>query len=139
MATGTNGACGSRRSTWRTKKGCTTTCTRSAEPITSRRAPSRESWDSTSKLEPGCPGRSLFIRDRPGTSISERRGCWIQGAYALNLHRMSDGGRHVPTGRDWNMPRQLGYAKRDAKKLEARRFAAVSRLERGESTAEVAR
>jgi transposase len=37
------------------------------------------------------------------------------------------------------MPRQLGYAKRDAKKLEARRFAAVARLERGESMAEVAR
>jgi transposase len=36
------------------------------------------------------------------------------------------------------MPRHLGYAKRDAKKLEARRFAAVARLKRGQSTAEVA-
>jgi transposase len=34
---------------------------------------------------------------------------------------------------------QLGYAKRDAIKLEARRFAAVARLQRGESIAEVAR
>jgi transposase len=37
------------------------------------------------------------------------------------------------------MPRQLGYVKRDAKKLEARRFAAVARLKRGESTAAIAR
>jgi len=37
------------------------------------------------------------------------------------------------------MPRQLGYEKRDAKKLEARRFAALARLKRGESTAAVAR
>jgi transposase len=41
--------------------------------------------------------------------------------------------------KDWNMPSQLGYAKRDAKKLEARRFAAVARLKRGETTAAVAR
>src|ERR1700674_2707026 len=38
-----------------------------------------------------------------------------------------------------NMPRPLGYKRRDAKKLEARRFAAVARLQRGESTAAVAR
>ncbi len=31
------------------------------------------------------------------------------------------------------MPRPLGYKRRDAKKLEARRFAAVARLQRGES------
>jgi transposase len=37
------------------------------------------------------------------------------------------------------MPRQLGYEKRDAKKLEARRFAAVARLKRGESAAAIAR
>ena len=37
------------------------------------------------------------------------------------------------------MPRPLGYKRRDAKKLEARRFAAVVRLKRGESTAAVAR
>jgi transposase len=37
------------------------------------------------------------------------------------------------------MPRPLGYKRRDAKKLEARRFAAVARLQRGESTAAVAR
>ena len=37
------------------------------------------------------------------------------------------------------MPRPLGYKRRDAKKLEARRFAAVARLERGESTAGIAR
>ena len=37
------------------------------------------------------------------------------------------------------MPRPLGYERRDAKKLEARRFAAVARLKRGESTASVAR
>jgi len=37
------------------------------------------------------------------------------------------------------MPRYLGYKRRDAKKLEARRFAAVARLQRGESTAAVAR
>jgi transposase len=37
------------------------------------------------------------------------------------------------------MPRPLGYRRRDARKLEARRFAALARLKRGESTAEVAR
>jgi transposase len=37
------------------------------------------------------------------------------------------------------MPRPLGYKRRDAEKLEARRFAAVARLKAGESTAEVAR
>jgi putative transposase len=37
------------------------------------------------------------------------------------------------------MPRPLGYERRDAKKLEARRFAAVARLKHGESTAAVAR
>ncbi len=37
------------------------------------------------------------------------------------------------------MPRHLGYSRRDAKKLEARRFAAVVRLQNGESTAAVAR
>jgi transposase len=37
------------------------------------------------------------------------------------------------------MPRHLGYKRRDAKKLEARRFAAVARLRRGESTESVAR
>ncbi|HXP80162.1 MAG TPA: helix-turn-helix domain-containing protein [Verrucomicrobiae bacterium] len=36
------------------------------------------------------------------------------------------------------MPRPLGYKRRDAKKLEARRFAALARLKRGESTAAVA-
>ena len=37
------------------------------------------------------------------------------------------------------MPRPLGYKRRDARKLEARRFAAVARLKRGESMAAVAR
>ena len=37
------------------------------------------------------------------------------------------------------MPRPLGYKQRDVKKLEARRFAAVARLKRGESTSAVAR
>jgi transposase len=37
------------------------------------------------------------------------------------------------------MPRHLGYERRDAKKLEARRIAAMARLQRGESTATVAR
>lgn len=37
------------------------------------------------------------------------------------------------------MPRQLGYDRRDAEKLEARRIAAVARLQRGESTSSVAR
>jgi transposase len=37
------------------------------------------------------------------------------------------------------MPRPLGYERRDTKKLEARRFAAVARLKRGESMAAVAR
>jgi transposase len=37
------------------------------------------------------------------------------------------------------MPRPLGYKRRDAKKLEARRFAAVARVKRGESMAAVAR
>ena len=37
------------------------------------------------------------------------------------------------------MPRHLGYDRRDAKKLEARRFAAVARLQRGASAAAVAR
>src|ERR1700732_3280907 len=48
-------------------------------------------------------------------------------------------GRNVPTRKGWKMPRPLGYKRRDAKKLEARRFAAVARLKRGESTAAVAR
>jgi len=37
------------------------------------------------------------------------------------------------------MPRPLGYRRRDARKLEARRFAAVARLRRGESTSAIAR
>lgn len=37
------------------------------------------------------------------------------------------------------MPRPLGYKRRDAKKLEERRFSAVARLKRGESTVSVAR
>lgn len=37
------------------------------------------------------------------------------------------------------MPRPLGYKRRDARKLEERRFAAVTRLRNGESTAVVAR
>jgi transposase len=37
------------------------------------------------------------------------------------------------------MPRPLGYEQRDAGKLEARRFAAVARLRRGESTSAIAR
>jgi transposase len=37
------------------------------------------------------------------------------------------------------MPRPLGYRQRDARKLEARRFAALARLKRGESTSAVAR
>jgi transposase len=36
------------------------------------------------------------------------------------------------------MPRHLGYERRDAAKLEARRIGAVARVLRGESTAEVA-
>jgi transposase len=37
------------------------------------------------------------------------------------------------------MPRHLGYKRRDAKKLEARRIAAVARVRRGESKSNVAR
>ena len=37
------------------------------------------------------------------------------------------------------MPRHLGYERRDAEKLEARRIAAVARLRRGESTSTIAR
>jgi transposase len=37
------------------------------------------------------------------------------------------------------MPRHLGYQRRDAEKLEGRRFAAIARLQSGESTAAVAR
>jgi hypothetical protein len=37
------------------------------------------------------------------------------------------------------MPRQLGYKRRDTKKLEQRRFVAVARLRHGESAAAVAR
>ena len=37
------------------------------------------------------------------------------------------------------MPKHLGYKRRDARKLEARRMAAVARLQRGESTSRVAR
>jgi transposase len=37
------------------------------------------------------------------------------------------------------MPRPLGYKRRDAKKLEARRIAAMACLERGEPTSKIAR
>src|SRR5260370_33960421 len=37
------------------------------------------------------------------------------------------------------MTRPLGYTRRDAKRLEARRFAAMARLRRGESTSAIAR
>lgn len=37
------------------------------------------------------------------------------------------------------MPRHLGYARRDAEKLEARRIAVMARLRRGESTSTIAR
>jgi putative transposase len=37
------------------------------------------------------------------------------------------------------VPRHLGYDRRDAAKLEARRIAAMTRLQRGESTSKVAR
>ena len=37
------------------------------------------------------------------------------------------------------MPKYLGYKRRDVAKLEARRVAAVARLQRGESTSKVAR
>ena len=37
------------------------------------------------------------------------------------------------------MPGPLGYKRRDAKKLEARRIAAMARLQRGESTSAIAR
>ena len=37
------------------------------------------------------------------------------------------------------MPRPLGYKRRDAAKLEARRIAAMARVQRGESTSAVAR
>src|ERR1700726_790296 len=37
------------------------------------------------------------------------------------------------------MPRHLGYERRDVDKLEARRFAAMARLQRGESTSAIAR
>ena len=37
------------------------------------------------------------------------------------------------------MPRPLGYKRRDVKKLEARRIAAMARLQRGESTSKIAR
>src|ERR1700676_4830776 len=38
-----------------------------------------------------------------------------------------------------NMPRHLGYERRDAEKLEARRISAMARLQRGESTSTIAR
>src|SRR6202163_125353 len=37
------------------------------------------------------------------------------------------------------MSRHLGYARRDSAKLEARRIAAMTRLQRGESTSTIAR
>ena len=37
------------------------------------------------------------------------------------------------------MPRHLGYERRDAEKLEARRIEAMARLQRGESTSTIAR
>ena len=37
------------------------------------------------------------------------------------------------------MPRHLGYARRDAAKLEVRRISAMGRLQRGESTSSIAR
>jgi transposase len=37
------------------------------------------------------------------------------------------------------MPRHLGYERRDAEKLEARRIAAIARLRRGESSSKIAR
>lgn len=37
------------------------------------------------------------------------------------------------------MPRHLGYKRRDARKLETRRFTAIARLHRGETPATVAR
>jgi putative transposase len=37
------------------------------------------------------------------------------------------------------MPKHLGYERRDAAKLEARRIAAMARLKRGESTSQIAR
>jgi transposase len=37
------------------------------------------------------------------------------------------------------LPRHLGYERRDAEKLEARRIAAVARLRHGESTSKIAR
>jgi transposase len=37
------------------------------------------------------------------------------------------------------MPRHLGYKRRDVKKLEARRIAAMARMQRGESTSTIAR
>jgi transposase len=48
-------------------------------------------------------------------------------------------GRRIPTRRCRNMLRPLGYKRRDAKKLEARRIAAMARLKRGESTTAIAR
>jgi transposase len=37
------------------------------------------------------------------------------------------------------MPRHLGYERRDAEKLEARRISAMARLQRGESTSKISR
>jgi transposase len=37
------------------------------------------------------------------------------------------------------MPRHLGYKRRDVKKLEARRIAAMARMQRGETTSTIAR
>ena len=37
------------------------------------------------------------------------------------------------------MPSHLGFKRRDVKKLEARRIAAIARLGRGESTSKIAR
>ena len=48
-------------------------------------------------------------------------------------------GKHIPIWRGWKMTRSLGYKRRDAKKLEARRIAAMVRLQRGESTSQIAR
>ena len=45
----------------------------------------------------------------------------------------------VGAERGLNMPKHLGYETRDVEKLEARRFSAVARLQRGESTSAIAR
>jgi transposase len=66
-----------------------------------------------------------------GSRIQDLPGIWA-GDYL-------QAGKPCPARKGLNMPTKLGYERRDAEKLEARRFAAIARLRRGESASAVAR